>query len=165
MLVAFGAASGAVLVGLLLLLERDEQLARIPVRTRHVVRIYAEGAFFYEPPGYIYCEITTDGRIVVPRRRFMGIGSERKPHGTFQVASTDDGQLLAIARHGDVRFIYDTKTQESWPGLYTNTNEDNYRFAKSALKRLAVDNEELRCHALRRYESQKDREARSSPVR
>lgn len=149
-------ATGALFVTLCLL-SRDEELAVLRVDDRSVVTIYAEGEFFYEPPGYIYCEITRDGRVVVPRRRFMGIGPERVPSGRFSTTLADDGVLLAITLDGDVRLLYDFANRLSWPGPYTNTDERNYAFAKVALADLAVNGIEPPCSGLRHYERQRER--------
>ncbi len=138
-------------------LMRHEKLAVLRVDDRRVVTIYAEGEFFYEPPGYISCEIRSDGRVVVPERCFMGVGSERIPSGQFSTISGDEGTLLAIALDGDVCFLYDFANGLSWPGPYTNTDERNYAFAKVALSDLAVDGIEPPCSALRKFERKKER--------
>lgn len=103
---AVALGTGALFLTLYFLM-RHEELVVLRVDERRVVTIYAEGEFFYEPPGYISCEITSDGRVVVPERHFWAIGDERIPNGPFSAISGENGKLLAITLSGDVRFIYD----------------------------------------------------------
>jgi hypothetical protein len=150
---AIGLASVVVLVPLCLIMARHEELARISLPGNRSVLITAEAAFHYEPPGYIYCEISDDDRVVVPERRFMGIGPERKPSGMFVASLTGDQRLMAITLNGDVEFLYDFETGQSWPGLYTTIDKVNYSFAVHALDAFHADGKPLTCSRLRDYEN------------
>ncbi len=129
----------------------DELLLRVPIDDQGFLSIYAEVAFHFEPPGFLYCEITRRDRIGLPRRRFMSIGSERIPGGHLAVLTGGDHEIVAIALDGDLAFLYDLRTRGAWPGPYTVTDQQNYAFAKEALRRLRVDHPGLRCRGLVEY--------------
>ncbi len=156
-LVGFGGAG--ILIALVYFLSRHEKLAEFTLPKGRMVFIYAEADFHYEPPGYIYCEITDNGKVVVPARRFMGIGPERKPSGTFRVARSQNQQLMAITLDGDVQFLYDFGNRRCWPALYTTTDTENYGFATEALGVFRGEGKALRCSRIRDYEIRKKRRA------
>jgi hypothetical protein len=130
----------------------DELLFRVPMEDQGFLSIYAEPKFHYEPPGFLFCEITRWDRIQLPRRRFMSIGPERVPRGHLAVLTRGDHEIVAITLDGDVAFMYDVRSGAVWPGPYAETDQQNYAFAKEALRRLHVDHPGLPCHGLDEYE-------------
>ena len=147
-LIAILGLSFAVLKSLL----SDELLFRVPIEDQGFLSIYAEPKVQYEPPGFLYCEITRGDRIELPRRRFMSIGPERVPRGHLAVLTGGGHEIVAITLDGDAAFLYDVRSGAVWPGPYAETDQQNYAFAKEALHRLQVDHPGLPCRGLGEYE-------------
>jgi hypothetical protein len=162
-----GLIAGIVIVAILCAWFRSliayELITQLPVGNRRVVSIYAEPAFHYEPPGFIFCEIVQGDQPILARRRFMSIGPERVPTARFSAVTTVDGELMAITIGPNVVFLYDFHSQQAWPGPYTETNEVNYTFAKQALSRLETHHSGLRCQAVLEYELSRNQRGKSSP--
>jgi hypothetical protein len=147
-LIAFLGLSFALLKSLL----SYEVLLRVPIGDQGVLSIYAEPEFHYEPPGFLYCEVTRGDRIELPRRRFMSVGPERVPRGRLAVLTGGGHEIVAITLDGDVAFLYDLRSRAAWPGPYAETDQQNYAFAKEVLRRLQVDHPGLPCRGLVEYE-------------
>jgi hypothetical protein len=140
-----------------------ELVARLNIGNRRVASIYAEPAFHYEPPGFIFCEILDQDALILSRRRFLSIGPERVPKGRFVALTSPDGELVAITIGRDVVFLYDFRSQRAWPGPYSETDAANYAFARDALRQLGPYHPGLHCQGLADYELYQKRRVRSPP--
>lgn len=141
---------------LLVFVMRHERLATFQVG-RSSINVYAEGAFRYEPPGFIYFELKQNGQTVIPQRRFMPIGGERKPAKNFSLIKTSDEEVIAIVLDNEVQMIHEFSSGYTWPGLYTNVTEPQWQMAELLLQRLRDDNPELRCSRQTSYRQELDR--------
>lgn len=137
---------------------RDEQIASFTIGPHLAINVYAEGDFHYEPPGYIYFELRQWGEIRVPRRRFMGIGPERKPSQKFTLIRTPDDEVAALVLNGEVQMIHEFSSGYTWPGPYTNVTEPQWQIAELLLQRLRSEHPEVRCPRQDWYRRQLDRQ-------
>ena len=114
---------GAALYGLLGYLMRQEQIASFAIGPHRTLNVYAESDFHYEPPGYIYFTLKQWGQTRISQRRFMGIGSERKPRQGFTLIMTADEETVALVLNNEVQMIHEFSSGYTWPGPYTNVTE------------------------------------------
>ena len=136
---------------------RDEQLASFAIGPHLRINVYAEGDFHYEPPGYIYFELKQWGQTCVPRRRFMGIGPERKPTQEFRLITTADDEVAALVLNDEVQMIHEFSSGYTWPGPYTNVTEPQWQIAEMLLQRLRIAHPEIRCPRQDWYRRELDR--------
>lgn len=129
---------------------RDELLVRAPISGQGWVSIYGESAIS-EPPRYLYCEITRAGKVVLPRRSFMGIGIDYIPGKEFVIHDIPEEDLIAISRGRDIVFLCDPQANQAWPDPYTSTDAESYAFAKKALRRIEAQHPGLRCSGIEEY--------------
>lgn len=115
--------------------------------------IICEGAFLYDPPGYVYYQIIDKGKTVVPRRRFCTIGSERVPSGRLDVVLTEDGDTIAFRQNFNVMIMHDFKTNRTWPGNYRKIGLNDYLLASELIERFKREGKELYCSAVKDYYS------------
>jgi len=155
-----GILGGVALMTLAVWLMRPERLASFEVGP-WTVDVYAEGEFFYEPPGYIYFELKQWGWTRIPERRFMGVGPERKPSGEFGLVATDDGEIIAIVLNNQIQMIHEFSSGYTWPGPYTNVTEPQWEMAELLLPRLLADNPGTSCPRQAEYRGELDRRRRS----
>lgn len=129
-----------------------EEIARFSIGNGRSLAIYAEGVVHFEPPGFVYCSITQGKTTLLPKRTFLGIGIHRIPPGQFATVIDPSGNLVAITLNGNVEFLHDLQTQETWPTKYAYTDEQTAAFAKRALATFASAGEKLPCDRLARDE-------------
>lgn len=123
--------------GGLLIWGRDELLAEFTTAHKnYTLRVYAEPAVHYEPPGYLYFELEQWGTIQIPRRRFMGIGAERTPSSQFTFLETPDHEVIALVLNNEVQMIHEFSSGFTWPGPYTNVTEIQWQTAEQLIARL-----------------------------
>lgn len=103
--------------------SRPEEVAELHLSGSYRARIFAEGSFHYEPPGYLSIEVFDNGNVVVPRYKFVGIGPERVPTCPFAVLTSKDGSVAALVQNNDVQFMVDLVTGECWPPPNWNVAE------------------------------------------
>jgi hypothetical protein len=150
------AIAGAMILALCVL-SRDEQIGTFSIGRSYTIDVYAEGDFHYEPPGYIYFELRQWGQIRVPRRRFMGIGPERKPRDKFRLVTTSDEEVAALVLNDEVQMIHEFSSGYTWPGPYTNVTEPQWQIAESLLQQLRSAHPEVRCTRQDWYRKELDR--------
>lgn len=144
--------------GFLAMWGRDELLAEFTtVHKNYAIRVYAEPAFHYEPPGYLYFELANWGEIQIPRRRFMGIGSERTPGSQFRLLETPDNEVIALVLDSEVQMIHEFSSGYTWPGPYTNVTEIQWQVAERLIPRLQEVEPTLRCPRQTDYRRELDR--------
>ena len=151
-----GPLIGVLLFLLLGYLMRPEQLASFQVGP-WTIDMYAEGEFHYEPPGYIYFELKQWGQTRIPKRRFMGIGPERKPSQRFRLVATHDEEVVALVLGNEVQMIHEFSSGYTWPGPYTNVTEPQWQMAELLLPRLRAAHPEIRCPRQDEYRRRLDR--------
>ena len=123
-------------VGWFLLHLGHETIATFAVDDRTTLRITAEGAAHYEPPGYLSFEVRRGGRVLIPERSFLGVGPERVPHGRFALLTCPGSSVVAVTHNGTytgLKTIYvlcDLKTREVWPGLYGQSDRKDDEFGR-----------------------------------
>lgn len=113
--------------------------------------IYCEGAFLYDPPGYVYYSVRQNGRVLVPKHRFCSIGAERVPSGRVEMVMTQDGDTVAIRRNFNVIILHDFKTNRTWPRQFGEFQLNDYLLAKELLERFKSEGQELYCTAVQSY--------------
>ena len=123
----------------------------------YTINVYAEPEFTYESPGYIYFELQRWGRTRIPQRRFMAIGSERKPRQDFALIMTADEETVALVLNNEVQMIHEFSSGYTWPGPYTNVTEAQWQIAEMLLQRLRATNPEILCSRQERYGKELDR--------
>ena len=148
--------SGAAIFLLFGYLMRHEQIASFEVGP-WTVNVYAEGAFHYEPPGYIYFELKQWGQTRIPQRRFMGVGPERKPVQPFRLVATSDEETVALVLNNEVQMIHEFSSGYTWPGPYMHVTETQWQTAEMLLQRLRAANPEIRCSRQESYREELDR--------
>lgn len=139
-----------VIFGLLVFAGRDELLATFSIGSHRVLNIYAESEFHYEPPGYLYFEIKQWEEIRVPRRRFMGVGAERKPQETFALISCDNDEVIALLLDNDVHMIHEFESGFTWPG-WPQVTEFQLDMTEILLRRLRQAHPNITCSRQAKY--------------
>jgi hypothetical protein len=132
-------------------LARDEQLARFALPHNRAIAIFADPEFHYEPPGFLYFEVTEGPDVRVPRRRFQPIGPERKPSGVYEIAVTADGDVAAVLHREDVVILYEFSTGRVWPGDFGHMDQPDFETGTELLDRLNSEGRRLRCSKLEEY--------------
>lgn len=150
-----GLAFLAVCCGLLGWLAGHEEICRLELGSGRVIVIYAESAFHYEPPGFVYYKVIDNGIVRVPQRRFQPVGSERIPLGRFASVSVENDQLVAVLFGRDAVIFHDFGTGRTWPGEYATVDWEHFRLAKEFLKRFEAEGKKLRCEAVEEYLSER----------
>ncbi len=150
-----GFAFPALCCGFLGWLAGDEEICRLELGMGRWIVIYAESAFHYEPPGFLYYEVVEDGRVCIPRRRFRSVGPERVPLGQFASVSTEDRQLTAVLLGSNAVVFHDFGTGRTWPGKYAIVDWEDFCLAKEFLKRFEAEGKRLRCEAVEAYLKQR----------
>ena len=153
---SFGALSCG---GCWMLFGRSERLATFAVGP-YTIDVFAEPEFHYEPPGYVYFELQKWGETLIPRRRFMGVGPERKPARKFTLIKTADEEIVALVLDNEIQMIHEFSTGFTWPGPYTNVTEPQWQAAELLLQRLQTENPVIRCSRQDGYRSELDRRRR-----
>lgn len=95
--------------------SQPEEISKLQLSRSLTAKIFAECPFHYEPPGYLSIEVLDDGKVVVPRYRFVGIGPERVPETPFTVITSEDGSVAALIQDDDIQFMIDLASRECWP--------------------------------------------------
>jgi len=139
-------------VGCLALYGPREQVARIELPRGRVLHVYAEGAFHYEPPGFVYCEILEAEQVVLPERPFMGVGSERTPSGWFDAITSGDENVGALVHNGDIVLMHRFSDSRTWPGPYGNVDADDYALGQELLQALGEKRGDRGCWKQHEYE-------------
>jgi hypothetical protein len=141
-----------------MLFGRDELLATFSIGPHYTLNVYAEPEFHYEPPGYISFELKQWGQTRIPQRRFMGIGSERKPRQNFTMITSDDDEVVALLLNNEVQMIHEFSSGFTWPGPYTNVTESQWEMAELLLQKLRATNPGIRCPRQDKYRRELDRQ-------
>jgi hypothetical protein len=150
--VALVVAGFALFFGLLATMFRDEVVARFEIGNGRSVVLTAEPVIHYEPPGYIRCILMQGGKTVIPRRGIVGVGPERVPNGQFAAPTNRAGNLVAITLDGNIVFLYDFESGQTWPDEYSTINAEKAAFARKAIGILASEGLKFSCHGLATYE-------------
>lgn len=130
---------------------RDQEIARFQLPNQRTITLHAEGAFFYEPPGYIYVTLVDHGSPLLKRRRFRGVGPERIPPGQFAALGTADGEIVALTYGCDVEMMYEFAEKSAWPGEYTRVDWPEFELGQRLFRRLEAEHKSLTCSRLKDF--------------
>lgn len=141
-----------------------ERIASFTVGPNLTINVYAEGAFHYEPPGYLYFEVKEWGDTRIQQRRFMGIGPERKPSREFELIATIDDEVVALTLDNEVQMIHEFSSGFTWPDQYTRVTEIQWRMTELLLQQLQAAHPKIRCPRQDWYRKTLDRIKTQKPA-
>lgn len=133
--------------------SRPENIAQLQLSPSLTARIFAEGAVYYEPPGYLSIEVLDGDKIIIPRYAFVGIGPERVPKTPFSLVASDDHRVAVLIQGNDIQFMMDLETREYWPPCNWNVVELAPDLADRLLASFA-SHPELTCSRLDMFKKQ-----------
>ncbi|QDU07772.1 hypothetical protein [Gimesia aquarii] len=135
-----------------LLGQTHEEFQRFNLSNERSIVIYCEHEWIYEPPGYVYYDVVENGKTLVSKRVFQGVGPQHAPFEKFKMVSADDGDLVAIIFVSNVVIMHDFRTNRSWPGNYERRdNSEDYLLAKDFIMEFKAKGKILHCDAIIRY--------------
>lgn len=136
-----------------LLGQTHEEFQRFDLPNGRSVVIFCEHEWFFEPPGFVYYDVVENGKTLVSKRVFQGVGPQYAPFEKFKMVSADNESLVAITFVSDVVIMHDFRTNRSWPGNYDvrRDNSEDYLLAKDLINEFKAEGKKLHCDAIIRY--------------